>query len=102
MGPGYRSLQSCRCLLHKDVFIAEFLGIYQTPDSETPVQLYNGHLLSLRRYVHENGAKCNKDQLLLDTLSGLRYLHTKGLVHMELTLDTLTVIYKTTNLQPSN
>ena len=80
-----------RCLLHKDVYIAEFLGIYQTPESETPVQLYNGHLLSLRRYVNENRDKCDLNKLLLDSLAGLRYLHTKGLVHMELTMDTVTV-----------
>ena len=71
--------------------IAEFLGIYQTVDAETPVHIYSGHLISLRRFAHERRERCDSDKVILDTLAGLRYLHSKGLVHMELTQDTLTV-----------
>ena len=80
-----------RCLLHKDVFIAEFLGIYQTVDAATPAHIYAGHLISLRRYAWQKRERCDFDKVILDTLAGLRYLHSKGLVHMELTQDTLTV-----------
>lgn len=96
-----QEIAKLRCLLHKDVYIAEFLGIYQTPDTETPAQLYNGRLVSVRRYVQENRNKYDADKLLLDSLAGLRYLHTKELVHMELTQDTLTVNAETGEVKMS-
>ena len=71
--------------------VAEFLGIYQTVDAETPVHIYSGHLISLRRFAHDRRERCDVDKVILDTLAGLRYLHSKCLVHMELTQDTLTV-----------
>ena len=60
-------------------------------DAATPAHIYSGHLISLRRYAWQKRERCDFDKVILDTLAGLRYLHSKDLVHMELTQDTLTV-----------
>lgn len=72
--------------------MADFLGIHNA-ETPTPAFVYGGDLRSLRRYLASSF--CNRrevvPEVLLGVACGLEYLHTKGLVHMELTQDTITV-----------
>ncbi|XP_045166443.2 uncharacterized protein LOC123529918 [Mercenaria mercenaria] len=82
-----------RCLLHSDVCIAEFLGVFQQRDTPTPALIFSGKLYSIRNYM-KSMSDVNTTKILQDILAGLQYLHSKGLVHMELTKDTVTVSEK--------
>ena len=80
-----------RCLIHSEVYLAEFLGIHHV-DAGTPAFIYSGYLQSLTHYISKNQATpetCKR--ILVETATALQYLHSKGLVHMELTKDSLTV-----------
>lgn len=71
--------------------VAEFLGIHDA-EMATPAFVYAGSLRSVRRFL--NGFCSRREcvpEILEDTANALEYLHKKGLVHMELTQDTLTV-----------
>lgn len=82
-----------RCLLHSDVYLADFLGIHHT-DAVTPAYIFNGHLQPVQVYVASSGSKTSQLQRLFRQIAdGLHYLHSKGMVHMELTSSTVTVSY---------
>lgn len=87
----FKEVAKLRCLSWQPNYIAEFLGIHNT-EAIVPAFVYNGLLKSARRFLNYF---CNKRScvpiILEQTASGLQYLHAKGLVHMELTQDTLTV-----------
>ena len=81
----------CRCLTNANVNIAEFLGIHNA-EMATPAFVYAGSLRSVRRLL--NSFCCKREcvpEILEQTASALEYLHNKGMVHMELTQNTLTV-----------
>ena len=80
-------------MLNSDVCIAEFLGIYQQRDIVTPAMIYSGNLISLKHYresVDNFDHKCEV-KVQTELLTALQYIHSKGLVHMELRNTTLTV-----------
>ncbi|XP_052780393.1 uncharacterized protein LOC128217340 isoform X1 [Mya arenaria] len=79
-----------RCLLHNDVCIAEFLGVHARPESPTPALIFAGKLQSVKNYIKTH-FKVDMSQIFRDLLAGLHYIHSKGLVHMELTKYTVTV-----------
>jgi len=81
-----------RCLLYEGAPLAEFLGIHHT-DAQTPSYIYDGHLVTLHRYLHnsQTNTACQIPLVLSELVCGLAYLHTKGLVHMEISTDTVTV-----------
>lgn len=80
-----------RCLTSRGTGVAEFLGIHNA-EASSPAFVYRGALRPVRQYLN---TFCNKrdevPELLLGIVCGLEYLHNKGLVHMELTQDTVTV-----------
>ena len=80
-----------RCLIHSDLCLAEFLGIHHI-DAATPAFIYSGRLQSVSRFMNScsNPAR-NYGRILNQTAIAIEYLHSKGLVHMELTKDSLTV-----------
>lgn len=72
--------------------IAEFLGVYHQVDAPIPALIFAGKLMSLRNYMKiAPPDNFNENKTLVDILAGLQYVHSKGLVHMELTRDTVTV-----------
>ncbi|XP_060583775.1 uncharacterized protein LOC132739947 isoform X2 [Ruditapes philippinarum] len=87
----YAEVAKLRCLTRRGANIAEFLGIHNA-ETITPAFVYEGDLKSVRRSL---SAFCNKresvPEILIETACGLEYLHTKGLVHMELSQDTVTM-----------
>ncbi|XP_045165820.2 uncharacterized protein LOC123529516 isoform X2 [Mercenaria mercenaria] len=87
----YKEVAKLRCLTWQSRSIAEFLGIHNA-ETITPAFVYGGDLKSVRRSL---SGFCNKREsvpnMLLETACGLEYLHNKGLVHMELSQDTITV-----------
>jgi serine/threonine protein kinase len=82
--------------MHSDVCIAEFLGVFDQRETPTPALLFAGKLSSLRTYM--DTSELNTKKTLQDVLAGLQYLHSKGLVHMDLTKDTVTVIISIYNI----
>lgn len=84
-----------RCLTWHNTNVAEFLGIHNA-EALTPAFVFNGDLKSVRKSL---SGFCNRKEcvpeILTGTACGLEYLHKKGLVHMELTQDTITVSNKT-------
>ncbi|XP_060587415.1 serine/threonine-protein kinase PAK 6-like [Ruditapes philippinarum] len=78
--------------MHSDVCIAEFLGEFHQRDAPTPALIFAGKLCSLRTCM--DTSEVNAKKTLQDVLAGLQYLHSKGLVHMDLTKDTVTVSEK--------
>ncbi|KAH3876644.1 hypothetical protein DPMN_000492 [Dreissena polymorpha] len=83
-------LAKLRCLLHNDVCLAEFLGVHHQPDFMTPALIFSGKLQSAHNYTRTH-PDVNKPKLLEEVLTGLQYIHSKGLVHMELSKYSLTV-----------
>ncbi|XP_052780092.1 uncharacterized protein LOC128217184 isoform X2 [Mya arenaria] len=80
-----------RCLLHKDVHIAEFLGIHHT-DAETPAYIYDGRLIPLARYMMKTSCPYTRMPRIFESIArGLNHIHLKGLVHMEVSCETVTV-----------
>ncbi|KAH3777653.1 uncharacterized protein LOC127844925 isoform X2 [Dreissena polymorpha] len=81
-----------RCLTWKDTGVAEFLGIHNA-DAICPAFVYDGDLRSLRKTLASTFLNMREliPEVLLGVASGLEYLHNKGMVHMELTQDTVTV-----------
>ena len=91
-----------RCLLHNDVAIAEFLGVYHQVDVPIPALIFAGKLMSVRNFIKTMPPdKLHENKLLVDILAGLQYIHSKGLVHLELTRDTVTVSINFTLNTPS-
>lgn len=71
--------------------MAPFFGMTRTYNP--PAFLFTGDLISARSFL-SNGFYQPQDSvplILEGTLRGLDYLHKEGLVHMELTLETLMV-----------
>ncbi|KAL4226499.1 hypothetical protein ACF0H5_014484 [Mactra antiquata] len=87
----YNEVAKLRCLTWQNTCVAEFLGIHNA-ETRTPAFVYDGELRSVRRYFH---TFCSKrdivPEIITETALGLEYLHVKGLVHMELNQDTVTV-----------
>lgn len=82
---------SFRCLLHEGLPIAEFLGIHHT-DAQTPSYIYDGHLQNLQKFLHGQTFPLDHvPKILSEIANGFAYLHMKGLVHMEVSTDTVTV-----------
>ncbi|KAL4226199.1 hypothetical protein ACF0H5_014185 [Mactra antiquata] len=79
-----------RCLLHNDVCIAEFLGVYQQLETPYPAMIFSGKLYSVQHFMKVT-PNINTNKMLQETAAGLQYLHSKGLVHMELNRSTITV-----------
>jgi len=83
--------RSYRCLTSRGTGIAEFLGIHNA-ESSSPAFVYRGALTSVRKFMNTFCSKREEvPELLMGTVCGLEYLHNKGIVHMELTQDTITV-----------
>ncbi|KAL4226200.1 hypothetical protein ACF0H5_014186 [Mactra antiquata] len=87
----FQEVAKLRCLLNQDVYLANFLGIHHT-DASTPAYIFDGMLQPLSRYWR----RCSNQskellRLLYEITEGIAYIHTKGLVHMELTSSTVTV-----------
>jgi serine/threonine protein kinase len=79
--------------------------VFYERDTPTPALIYAGKLSSLRTFMdksyehawnrsEENRRPFDMDttKTLQDVLAGLQHLHSKGLVHMDLTKDSVTVI----------
>ena len=78
-------------MISSDMPLAEFLGIHHA-DSHTPAFIYSGHLQSIGSYVSQVEDKMEFiPRSLMDIAEGLNYIHTKGLVHMEISVSTVTV-----------
>lgn len=87
----FQEVAKLRCLLHSDVYLAEFLGIHHT-EAVTPAYIFDGHLQPLHKIVADDSYRKSHFQLLFSQIAdGLNYLHSKGMVHMELTSSTITV-----------
>ncbi|KAK7481780.1 hypothetical protein BaRGS_00026927 [Batillaria attramentaria] len=84
-----REIARLRCLRSADV--ASFLGMSRMENSA--VFLFLGDLTPARRYIHKgfHEPKESIPHILDGVLRGLDYLHREGLVHMELTQDTVMV-----------
>ncbi|KAJ8301747.1 hypothetical protein KUTeg_020734 [Tegillarca granosa] len=82
-----------RCL--QDPNIGEFLGIYHS-DSTIPTLVYQNHVKSLRLFIRSGSSDVreNLPRIVLDITSGLEYLHRNRMVHMEMSIDTVTVTYE--------
>ncbi|KAK3610636.1 hypothetical protein CHS0354_009100 [Potamilus streckersoni] len=88
----FQEVAKLRCLITSETNLASFLGIHHS-DSSVPAYIYGGPLRSVRRYLF-NAIQKPKEiipNILKGTVIGLNYLHQKGLVHMELTQDTITI-----------
>ncbi|WAR25726.1 STE20-like protein [Mya arenaria] len=88
----FKEVAKLRCLSCRNTNIAEFLGIHNA-ETPTPAFVYDGDLRSLRKWL-ATGFCSRRDlvpEMLLEVACGLEYLHNKGLVHMELTQDTITL-----------
>lgn len=87
----FQEIAKLRCLLHKDIPIAEFLGIHHA-NAEIPSFVFDEELLSLQAYMQRNfDTKTSVRQIILEIAQGVAYIHSKTLVHMELTTTTVTV-----------
>ena len=74
-----------------DVNLAEFLGIHHT-EAVTPAYIFDGHLQSLLQFNTEaKGLNNHLPRLFREIAEGVHYLHSKGMVHMELKSSTVTV-----------
>ncbi|KAK7103016.1 hypothetical protein V1264_021151 [Littorina saxatilis] len=84
-----KEIARLRCLRCKDV--APFLGMSRIEDSA--VFLFMGDLRSAHRFLGQGFHEPHKSvpHLLEGVLRGLMYLHREGLVHMELSLNTVMV-----------
>lgn len=87
----YKEVAKLRCLTWQSTNIAEFLGIHNA-EAGTPAFVFGGDLKSVKKSLC---GFCNKreavPEILEGTARGLEYLHNKGMVHMELTQDTVTL-----------
>ena len=73
------------------MYLAEFLGIHHV-DAATPAFIYSGRLQSVSRFINTCSDPARHfGRILTQTATAIEYLHSKGLVHMELTKDSLTV-----------
>lgn len=79
-----------RCLLVSDVCVAELKGVFQYKETPIPALIFAGDLVSVADYMLDH-FQIDEKKLLLETLSALQYIHSKGLVHMDLRKDSLTV-----------
>ncbi|XP_045166450.2 uncharacterized protein LOC123529920 isoform X2 [Mercenaria mercenaria] len=87
----FQEVAKLRCLLHKDVYLAEFLGIHHT-EAVTPAYIFNGHLQPLQKFVLDcTNPRSHFPRLFREIADGVHYLHSKGMVHMELNSSTVTV-----------
>ncbi|KAL3853541.1 hypothetical protein ACJMK2_017076 [Sinanodonta woodiana] len=88
----FQEVAKLRCLNISETNLASFLGIHHS-DSNVPAYVYGGPLRSVRRYLFNTIQKPKETipNILIGTITGLNYLHQKGLVHMELTQDTITI-----------
>ena len=74
-----------------DVCVAELKGVFQHKETPTPALIFAGDLVSVSDYMVDN-VHFDENKCLVETLSALQYIHSRGLVHMELRKDTLTVV----------
>lgn len=87
----FQEVAKLRCLVHSDVCLAEFLGIHHV-DAATPAFIYSGRLQSVSYFMRTcSEPSSHFGRILTQTATALQYIHSKGLVHMELTKNTLTV-----------
>jgi len=72
--------------------LAKFIGIHHS-DAPPPVIIFEGILQSVsdRRARSPDTIKAETFNIIEQTLQGLTYMHKKGMVHMELCLETVTV-----------
>lgn len=70
--------------------VAEFLGL-QHSDAYLPAMVYKQHLYTLQRHLEKGNGKLDIASVLFDISCGLEYIHSNGLVHMELNSNTIMV-----------
>ncbi|KAK3101314.1 hypothetical protein FSP39_002628 [Pinctada imbricata] len=86
----YAEVTKLRLMDH--VRAARFLGIKHS-DSPLPALIFDEHIKSLRRYKMSTFARLEVEipRILNEVLEGIEYLHSKKMVHMELSVNTVTV-----------
>lgn len=87
----FQEVAKLRCLVRTEAHLAEFLGIHHV-DAAAPAFIYSGRLQSVSHFIR----KCPEPsqhfrRILTQVATAINYIHSKGLVHMELTKNSLTV-----------
>ncbi|XP_071083349.1 uncharacterized protein [Haliotis cracherodii] len=85
----FKEIAKLRCLEHPSV--ASFLGMTRTDNITTFI--FENNLTSARRYLRRSTTRVKEvvPRMLNELINGIEAIHKDGLVHMELSLDTVVI-----------